>query len=464
MDATGQMGAMATAQVAGRRRGMALSTIAFGGSALVWIVMFAITVTVVVWNARDSVRQETDSAFRLASAAATLRLPTSFQRQDMMAQAAMIAFDIRNQRHVTAELRDAKGQPVALPGPDGRAARAPDWFARLLRPEPQRDLIPITQYPNVLGVLEIRTEPSDEIAEVWQDLRVLLPLLLVTALVAIGVTMAVTALVLRRLGLLGRSLARMRAGDLDHQAPMTGLAELNALTEDVNALAAHLAHERAENRRLQGRMMTLAEAERARIAADLHDDIGPQLFALQAAVGQAARHETDPELAETLAAIARHAGSVRNSARAAIDDLRLGPAEGASLAEMIQELMIEFQDMAPDTEFGFVCAPDMPTLDDAGNIALYRFVRESVLNALRHARPPQVRVRLEHDHGTALARVQDDGAGPAPRQRRGQGQTGIADRAAALGATWLPPERRCGWTTTEFRIPADRIPADRPHP
>lgn len=450
MDTTGQIGAIVTADPA-RRRGMALGMIALGGSALVWAAMFAITVTVVLWNARDSVRQETDSAFRMATATAMLRLPTSFGRQDMMVQAAMIAADIRSQRHVTAELRDAAGLPVALPEHPARAGHAPEWFANLLRPPPLSDLIPITQYPNVMGVLEIRAEPSDEIAEVWRDLRVLLPLLLITALLAIGVTMAVTGLVLRRLGLLGAALDQMRAGNLEQRAPLTGLSELNQLTEGVNALATHLAHERAENRRLQARMMTLAEAERARIASDLHDEIGPQLFALHAAVGQAARHDPDPELSETLAAISRHSDAIRKSARAAIDDLCLGPADGASLPEMIQELLIEFQDMAPDTVFALDSAHDLSDPDEAGQIALYRFVRESVLNALRHAAPSQVRVALIPGDGLT-ARVTDDGSGPATG-RRGLGQTGMRDRATALGAHWLPPERRDGLTVTEFRLP-----------
>ena len=82
----------------------------------------------------------------------------------------------------------------------------------------------------------------------------------------------------------GAALARMRGGDLSVRAPQTGLAELAQLSDGVNALASHLADERAENRRLQSRMMTLAEAERARIASDLHDGIGPQLFALQAEI------------------------------------------------------------------------------------------------------------------------------------------------------------------------------------
>lgn len=452
MDATGQIGALAQHGPA-RPRAMGLRSIALLGSALAWAAMCAVTVAVVIWNARGSVQDETDSAFQMAKTVATMRLPTSFDRKDMMAEAAQIAIDIRAQRHVTAELRDAGGKAVALPAaPRTDPARAPQWFAALLRPPPRRDLFPITQYPNVLGVLEVRAEPSDEIAEAWQDLRVLLPLLGVMALAAIGVTLAVTGLVLRRLGWLRAALDRMHDGALDRPAPLTGLRELNALTEGVNALAAHLSQERAHNRRLQARMMTLAEAERARIASDLHDQIGPQLFALQAAVGQAARQQAGPDLAETLAAINRHSGAIRQSARAAIDDLRLTPTEGAGLFEQIQELLLEFEDMAPDTRFTLQADDDLPEPDEAGQIATYRFVRESVLNALRHAAPGRVRVWLGRDGGGIVARVTDDGTGPRDGQRLGLGQSGMRDRALALGAQYLPPERRGDRTMTEFRM------------
>ncbi|MTH77363.1 LapD/MoxY N-terminal periplasmic domain-containing protein [Paracoccus aestuariivivens] len=454
MDATGQIGAMRKAGTALRQRNLPLSAIALGGSALAWIATFSITVSVVIWNARDSVKNETDSAFGLAIAAATLRLPTSFDRKDMMSEAIRIAADIRGQRHVTAGLRDAQGKTVELPPPPAGTDHAPDWFADMLRPEPRSHLLPITQYPNVLGVLEIRTEASDEIAEVWRDLRVLLPLLLITALVAIGVTMTITGLVLRRLRQIGDALGRMQAGDLGHRAPHTGLTELNDLGAGVNALADHLAAERRENRDLQARMMTLAEAERARIATDLHDEIGPQLFALHAAVGQARRHDADPDpdLADNLAAIARHSDAIRKSARTAIDDLRLSPTEGVVLSDMIHELLIEFEDIAPDTSFTLQAEPDLPEPDDAGRIAIYRFIRESVLNALRHAAPGQIEVVLARAGGSLLARVVDDGNGPSPASRRGLGQSGMRDRAIALGGDWHPPERHDGRTITEFRM------------
>ncbi|RCW79246.1 LapD/MoxY N-terminal periplasmic domain-containing protein [Paracoccus lutimaris] len=462
MDASGHIAAPIDGPVP-QRRLVSLRIMAFGGAAFGWLLVFAIVASVLVATAREAVRDETQSALRLASAAATLRLPTAFERRDLMAEARHLAAQIDAMRHVTAELRDAASKPVALVPdalPVDKLTQAPGWFARLIQPEPASELIPVTQYPNLLGMLEIRTDPQDEINEAWRDLRLILPLLAATALVSVGVTMAITALVLRRLAGLGAALDRMRAGALDQRAPPTRIAQLDRLGEGVNALAVHLADERAENRHLQSRMMTLAEAERARIASDLHDGIGPQLFALQAAIAQANRAVADrssAELHDALGAVAHHAGAIRQATRAAIDDLRLGPTEGAGLDEMVQELLIEFADMAPETRIilapGAALAPDP---GEAGRIAVFRFVRESVLNALRHAAPSRIEVALLPDQDELTARVSDDGTGPASTGTRGLGQTGMRDRAAALNGHYRPPRREGGQTITEFRLPCPK--------
>jgi two-component system sensor histidine kinase UhpB len=65
-----------------------------------------------------------------------------------------------------------------------------------------------------------------------------------------------------------------------------------------------------------------------------------------------------------------------------------------------------------------------------------------------------VRVELQDDDSALTARVCDDGTGPAALSgKRGLGQTGMRDRATALGASYQPPRRQAGWTITEFRIP-----------
>ena len=448
-------------QAGGRRSRVGLRAVAFTGSFLAWLAMFLVVILALFHNARQSAQAETTAAFQLASASAMMRMPVAFERRDVMAEAALIAAETDGLRHVSAMLTDMAGQEVLLPQTPLEPAGAPPpgWFARLLTPPLQEEFVPIRQYPNVLGMISIRTDPSDVIAQAWQNFWLVLPLLGATALVSLAMTMTVTALVLRQLRLIGQAMQRMGEGDLAPHAPDSHLTELADLSQGINALASSLAAQRAENRQLQGRMMSLAEDERARIASDLHDEIGPQLFALRAACAQAngaAQHVSgagSAELAEALAAVERHSGAIRESARAAIDNLRLAPVEGADLHETLAELVLDFADVAPEVDIR-LRVKDVPVLDEASHIAIHRFVRESVLNALRHAQPARITVLLaQAPAGHALIRVSDDGTGPSGKGP-GMGLSGMQDRATALGAIYLPPRREGITTVTELRIPA----------
>ncbi|AGT08242.1 sensor histidine kinase [Paracoccus aminophilus] len=435
-----------------------LTLIAFLGSLLAGMIVCAIVGAIVIVNARSSVRTETDSAFHLATAAATFRLPTAFQREDMLAQASRLATEIDALRHVSAWVDDTRGRRIApedTAKPDGPSP--PAWLTALLTPPPQSDIFPIRKYPNVIGILTITTDPSDEIAKTWETLRIALPLLALAITVMVAVTMMVSLFISRRLRLVEGAMARMRDNDLAVRAPDSGLRELAALSEGVNALASHLVAGRAENRHLQERMLTLAESERALIASDLHDEMGPQLFALRAAVGQAeaAAGKLPPaesaQLAEALAAIARHAGEVQKTARAAIEDLRPMTLDDANLEELLHELAFNFSEMAPDIEITLDADP-RAAAGEAAEIAIFRFVRESVLNAIRHANPSRIHVRMELAPGEIVTVVSDNGSGPKGN-RAGLGRSGMEDRALILGAVYTAPYRRNDLTLTELRMP-----------
>lgn len=440
-------------------RRISLGALALIGSSLTGLVICAIVACILVLHARNAVREETDSAFHLASAIATVRLPTAFMREDMLPRAAELAHEIDGLRHVSARLVDARGQVLA--GDDGQrrgANRAPHLLYRLLTPPPRSDIFPIRQYPNVVGLLYLETDPSDEIAKTWRNLQVILPLLALTVAAMIAVSVSVALIVQRRLRAFGRVLERMHGQDLTQRAPDSSLAELAALGGGVNALAAHLDHERAENRRLQGRIVTLTESERARIASDLHDDMGPQLFALRAAVEQArasARREgagNGGQMQDALDAIGRHAGEIQKSARSAIESLRPIGMDDASLGDLLHELAAGFSEIAPGITIRLTADP-AAAASEAAEISIYRFVRESVLNAMRHAAPGLIVIELRREPGGLRALVTDNGSGGGLGRPPGLGQSGITERAAAVGATYLPPRRDGKTTITELWTP-----------
>lgn len=445
----------------GGSRRLSFGLLALVGSAGAGLVMCMIVSLILILHARNAVQQETDSAFLMASATATMTLPTAFGGEDMLARAVQLAEEINSLRHVSAWVDDAAGgrlTPENL-GPPGSAA--PGWLVDRLMPEPRSDIFPIRQYPNLLGIFHLTTDPMDEIAKTWENLRIILPLLAAAVVAMIAVSMGFMAIVQRRLRAVGQAMERMREQGFLHPVPDSGIVEIATLSEGVNALAVHLEQERAENRRLHGRIMTLTQSERSQIASDLHDEVGPQLFALRAAIGQAAAvagglpPDRRGSLQEALDAIGRHALAMQGSTRRAIENLRPVGMEHGSLGEMAQELILEFSEISADTRISADIDPGAEA-GGAAEISLYRFLRESVLNAIRHGQPRNVRIVVENLTGSGQgirARVLDDGSGPLPSSLPGLGQSGIQDRALAIGAAYTPPHHKDGWTVTELRIP-----------
>lgn len=450
-----------------RPRTVPMHRIVLGLASVVSLALCLIVSAVLILNARDAVREETGSAYALARATAMQRMPPSFGGRDTMGEAMRLAQEIDELRHVAARVRDAQGQPLQMRAHGHLRAepRAPGWFSALMTPELLHDSLPITHYPNMLGVLRIETDPSDEIAEVWEDFRIILPVLFLTGLAMVLLALMLSQAIGRRLRLVQDAMGQMQQGRLSVRAPDDRLAELAALASGVNALASHLQAERAENDLLQARLIGSSEAERSRIAHDLHDEMGPELFALRAAVGQAQAvaaelpGDSRAALVETLDAIARHAGAVQKSARTAINDLRPMLLGEASLSELLEDLVAGFRDIAPDTRVLVDMDPQAESTSpgELAELSIYRFVRESVLNAMRHGRADLVRVSVEAQAGPPrliVTRVVDNGCGPkSDRPSPSFGQIGMQDRARALGAEYLPPWRENRLTLTELRMP-----------
>lgn len=423
--------------------------------------------SIIVANARQAIYDETHSAFSSAVATVSLRMPRRFAGANTMGNAIELADEVDALRHVAAYVVDAKGDRLIARG-SGRAdadePAPPRWFMQLMSPQPETSNFVISHYPNVLGQLIVSSDPTDEVAEVWGDFRLIIPLLLFTGLAMVGLAIFVSRMFLRRISALLDALVAIRDGDLARRSPETHLREFAALGEGIDELASFLAQERQENRKLQKRILTIGEAERAKIAFDLHDEMGPQLFALNIALAQARREAGGlssgnvDQLIEALDASVGHARSVQARARAAINDLRPMLVGHASLYELISELVGEFSSIAPQVEIKLNADHDLGArTSELAEISIYRFFRESVLNAIRHGHADKIEMSLfaaSSPDCHLLARVTDNGCGlraePVPH---GHGLAGINDRALALGASFTPPRRVNDITFTELRMP-----------
>jgi two-component system sensor histidine kinase UhpB len=412
-----------------------------GGATLHGRVMWAATAALafslavgavaLIWDARRSVEAELDSA--MASAAQAVRTGL----QDVAAPPERLVRVFDGNRHVRAVLRSDRGAVVAASHPYVPPEPPPSWFIALIDPQaPSRQE----------GAILIEPDPVNEIGEVWTGLR---DALLIVALLSVMALVLIRRAVTRALDPLravSGALARVGAGDFEARVAAGGTVELDGLAQGFNAMAGQLDSIDRENRRLHEQLLTVQEEERAELARDLHDEIGPYLFAVNIDAAAA-----PPRIDLIQAAVAHMQTQVCDMLR------RLRPLRAVEfgLVSAVGDLVSFWRARRPDIAFELT----MPTDDTAFGIgvreALYRVAQEALSNAVRHGAPSRISVEIAAPQGaTAILRVTDNGmAADHPGGRPRFGLTGMRERVSALGGELAIDQGiGQGWTVAA-RIP-----------
>lgn len=261
------------------------------------------------------------------------------------------------------------------------------------------------------------------------------PILLGEALVLIAglAAMLVANAVLLRIGLapLARLTRAMATADLlrpGSRTAVTGRGEIAELTDTFNTMLDRLESERAAS---SGRALSAQEAERRRIAQELHDEVGQTLTAVLLHLKHAADHAPS-DVREEL-------HQVQETTRAGLDEirriarrLRPGVLEELGLHSALRALAAEFT--TSRLSVGIHITPGLPRLDPDTELVLYRIAQEGLTNTARHARARHVEMRLcPLPGGRVELLLSDDGRGIG-RAAEGAGLRGMRERALLIGA------------------------------
>jgi len=213
-----------------------------------------------------------------------------------------------------------------------------------------------------------------------------------------------------------------------------------------------------EHKRAEEAMREVREAERGRMARDLHDGALQDLtYAL--AEAQIIRILNDePGLDERLTDEIEALRSTERRLRAAVYDLRLGGEEGRPLAELLETLVDEVRRMSPGCEVRLAVGEGLPEgpPGEAG-VEVLRVLREALTNARRHSGANKVLVEVRAEGENLVAEVSDDGRGFVVGGPSGVGLKSMRERATALGGTlWVTSEPGAG-TRVRLNVPMHRL-------
>ena len=227
-------------------------------------------------------------------------------------------------------------------------------------------------------------------------------------------------------------------------------SEVSRLTAAFNEMLDRLETERRDS---GYRALVAEEAERRRVAAELHDEIGQRLTALVLELdrlGKTAPAELNAALAETTVETKETLEGVRRLARGlrpeVLDELGLVPA--------LRNLCDRFE--SPD---GLVVhrslATDLPRLQEDAELVIYRVAQESLTNVVRHAHARHVNVSLSGDGSEVGLSVRDDGIGIDAEHAAVSpgGIRGMRERAMLIGAKLELEALPAGGTEVSLHVP-----------
>jgi two-component system sensor histidine kinase UhpB len=434
------------------------------------------------FNASRSVQTEMRSALAVGQQMIEANLAGLDRSLDPKQDLEELIASFKGNRHLRVSL---VGDGAAVTTPtveEPPLGQVPSWFVRLLGVPSATVRIPVVVNGRNFGTVLMESDPHNEILEIWDEFG---DGLMVLALFFVPTVLLVYFFVGRALRPLDRlAIGLSRIGRGDYSARLDGKLppELSRLRDSFNRMAGQLAEMAGENQRLNEQLLTLQEEERNEIAHDLHDEIGPFLFAINVDAANITRNIDEGRMGpvkELVQSIVEAVGHMQRQVRSMLRLLRpIGLAE-FGLDEAIGNLVEFWRRRYPDIAYEIEISPDSESFGDLIDPIIYRVVQESLSNAVRHSRPTRIRVGVESrqaDDGgeTVVVTVADNGqgmpkpGGPGPTGTgpagTGYGLLGMSERVTAIGGNLTISSRLGEGTAVIARLPYSAVHPGEEHP
>lgn len=351
-------------------------------------------------------------------------------------------------RHLRAVVLDRARHPlyasaVALPRDP-----APRWFAALLGADLSPTLLPV---PNGGGaLLMLRPEPASDIAALWSASASAAALFGGAVLLGLALIYWVIGRALAPLNDLAQGFGKVGARGYRERVREVGPPELLTLQRGFNAMADRLAETAERNRALEAQLLTIQDEERAEIARDLHDEIGPHLFAVALDTEMIARAVATGEgqaIPEQIRSIQSAVSYMQRQVRELIARLRPTRASELGLEPALHDLIAFWQARQPEVTFTAELAGADGFVPEGLRDVIYRLAQEAVANALRHADTTELAIALTAGNGGVRVQVANRGA-PRPLEPKtpGFGLASMRERVDAAGGVLRIDRSERGWT------------------
>ena len=437
---------------------------------LVAVLMVAFTAVVLAFQLSDTrarVREDTDSASKVAAQMLTYFVDTYADASEPVVRQSLLR--LGHVRSTDMTLHDAHGRVVyrSPPSPYKVGLNAPEWYTALVAPASLHYQLPLAG-----SVLDIQSNSSRAVLDGWEDTVHLLQLGAIVWVLGNLLVFWLVGRSIRPLRDIVRGLEDMQGGIYRTRLPEFKSREAGAIAQAFNRMA-QAVEESLDARRevvetklrleqsrdLATVVQSRIEDERRQIARELHDETGQSITAIKSMALFLTLHSTghDEQVREAAQLIADTAGKLYASMHDLIPRLSPLTLDNLELGEAIEDRLIAWRRQQPQVEFALKLGTLPSNLGESYALAAYRIVQEAVTNALRHAQARRIEIELGSDAHALHIDVRDDGRGLSPDwQLPGHyGVRGMRERARTLGGNVEIENIEAGGVHTHARLPLE---------
>ena len=387
-------------------------------------------------NMRASVHEEVVAANRVASQ--LLKRMAGLNVAE--GTPAMLSFlnGVGRLRSNDISLTDGQGRTLyESPPSQYKAGRdAPAWFERMISPAPTSQT-----YDFADSRLRVRANASRAALDAWDSMVPFSATAIVLLLAINCLVLWLVSRALRPLQQIVDGLVQLRAGHFDVALPPLPGTEAAAIGAAFNQLVAAL-HElieterraiRAEQQLSDSRELTRwidhrLEQERHLIARELHDELGQSVTAIRSLALSIVQRMQGRDLKSGQAAqlIADESSRLYDAIHGLIPRLAPLMLDSFGLIDALADLAERTRRAHPQVQLALRFEPgELPPLDPADALALYRAAQEGITNALRHGQARHLTLELQHGPQGLVLTLEDDGLGLAPDWQQRPGHHGL---------------------------------------
>lgn len=315
----------------------------------------------------------------------------------------------------------------------------PAWFEHLVQGDMQTLRIPVQIGGETRGYVVADLDISEDVYEKWVAFLTLIGLacLIVPSCALIAsVTVRST---LQPLHAVSNVISELYDGNYDAKVSRLCAPELEQSCRKLDALGSKLKTLAEQNRDLLTEIVSAQDQERKEISRDLHDELGPLLFALRSNVAGLEMSSFPADITSRVETIAALLEQLQESHLRILDRVKPIHLQELGLVRSLRSIAESPALSAAQVEVTCHIDAGIDQISDVVAETAYRVVQEGVTNVVRHAGAHSVTIvaniaRTDGAPDSALRlSIIDDGRGEPGRITPGRGLKGMNERVLALG-------------------------------